>query len=126
MYAPVLSDRDILIGQAVDEPASRVPNIVDISPHFAGNCPLWTYVLAEAAHYKTPQRLPVQGEHFINTPQLGPVGGRIVAEVFLGLMFGDKSSLLRAHPSWMPASGADYALRDFVAYALGREPSRDR
>ncbi|MES1182349.1 MAG: heme peroxidase family protein [Myxococcales bacterium] len=122
MYAPVLLDREILIGQAVDEPASRLPNIVDISPHFAGNCPLWTYVLAEAAHYKTPQRLPVQGEHFINTPQLGPVGGRIVAEVFLGLMFGDKSSLLRAHPSWVPASGADYALRDFVAYALGREP----
>src|SRR5436305_2070323 len=40
----------------------------------------------------------------INTPRLGPVGGRIVAEVFLGLMFGDAHSLLSLDPHWHPRS----------------------
>ena len=56
----------------------------------------------------------------INTPRLGPVGGRIVAEVLLGLMFGDRHSLLSLDPLWHPATGAGYALKDFVAFALGR------
>ena len=56
----------------------------------------------------------------INTPRLGPVGGRIVAEVFLGLLFGDRNSLLSHDPDWQPKQGANYALKDFVIYALGR------
>jgi hypothetical protein len=51
---------------------------------------------------------------------LGPVGGRIVAEVFLGLMFGDNNSLLNLNPDWQPQQGAHFALKDFVKYALGR------
>lgn len=121
MCLPILRDEEISIGQSVDEPESSLPSIVDISPNFAGNCPLWTYILAEAARNKTLQAVPVEGKVSINTPQLGPVGGRIIAEVFLGLMFGDKSSLLRAHPSWVPPhTGRGYALRDFVMYALGQ------
>jgi hypothetical protein len=59
----------------------------------------------------------------ITTPQLGPVGGRIVAEVFLGMLFGDSDSFLSAHPSWIPTIGGKrekFALRDIVAYALGK------
>lgn len=119
MGVAVLRDDEILIGQALDNPEERPKTITEISPSFAGNCPLWTYVLAEAARHRTEQKVPVEGHVSINTPQLGPVGGRIVAEVFLGLMFGDKSSLLRAHPMWVPASGSQYALKDFVQYALG-------
>jgi hypothetical protein len=58
----------------------------------------------------------------INTPQLGPVGGRIVAEVFLGMLFGDNDSFLTADPAWVPTigkAGKNFALRDIVAYALG-------
>ena len=87
---------------------------------FKGNCPLWTYILAEAMHHKHSVRIPVRENIHINTPRLGPVCGRIVAEVFLGLIFGDKSSLLRMEPLWEPQTGPDYALKDFVAYALGR------
>jgi hypothetical protein len=50
------------------------------------------------------------------------VGGRIVAEVILGLMFGDPNSLLRLDPLWQPKEplgGAKFALKDFVKYALG-------
>jgi hypothetical protein len=67
--------------------------------------------------------IPVTGGDPITTPQLGPVGGRIVAEVFLGLMFGDNHSLLSLEPNWTPTSPAErppYQLKDFVRYALGK------
>jgi hypothetical protein len=50
---------------------------------------------------------------------LGPVGGRIVAEVLLGLMFGDTDSMLQLDPLWQPKAGPDFALKDFVNFALG-------
>ena len=56
------------------------------------------------------------------TPQLGPVGGRIVAEVFLGLMFGDTDSMLQLDPLWQPKAGKDFALKDVVKYALEHKP----
>ena len=65
-------------------------------------------------------KIPVTEGITIKTPRLGPVGGRIVAEVFLGLMFGDNKSILRRCPRWTPAHGPKYALKDFVAYALGK------
>jgi hypothetical protein len=50
---------------------------------------------------------------------MGPVGGRIIAEVFLGLMFNDRHSLLTLQPNWQPPTGPEYTLKDFVRYALG-------
>ena len=58
--------------------------------------------LAEAAHHKKLVSIPVLDEHIqIETPQLGPVGGRIVAETFLGLMFAATSLIGRI---WTPFS----------------------
>lgn len=54
-----------------------------------GPAPLWYYILREA-------QVRAQGHH------LGPVGGRIVAEVFLGLLAKDPSSYLRNDPTWTP------------------------
>lgn len=51
--------------------------------------PLWLYILREAEL--------IAGGH-----TLGPVGGRIVAEVFLGLLEMDATSFLQADPSWRP------------------------
>jgi len=51
--------------------------------------PLWFYVLREA-------QVTSAGEH------LGPVGGRIVAEVIVGLIQGDRTSYLRQDPDWTP------------------------
>lgn len=56
----------------------------------------------------------------INTPQLGPAGGRIVAEVFLGMMFADASSMLSFDPNWAPVTGPDFKLKYLVTYALGQ------
>ena len=115
-----LADKNILLGKALETPTEPLTNILAVSKVFANNCPLWTYILAEAMHYREPVKIPVTEEVTINTPRLGPVGGRIVAEVLLGLMFGDRHSLLSLDPLWQPAAGGGYALKDFVRYALGR------
>lgn len=122
-----LEDSEIVIGKAVDSPSGddvlgKLSDLPQLSAFF-GKCPLWTYVLAEAARTQTSLPIPVTGGKQITTPQLGPVGGRIVAEVFLGMLFGDKDSFLSADPNWIPTirnKGTNFALRDLVAYALGK------
>ena len=54
--------------------------------------PLWYYVLKEA-------QLKTRGV------RLGPVGSRILAEVFVGLLEGDPSSFLSCEPDWKPSLG---------------------
>ncbi len=122
MKVNVLDDSQILIGQGLEAAAGGLPKmtILDVGKgQFAGKCPLWTYILAEAMHNMEPVKIPVVEDVTIQTPRLGPVGGRIVAEVFLGLMFGDPHSMLSLNPGWCPKSGADYKLKDFVNFALG-------
>jgi hypothetical protein len=116
---PPLQDTEILLGQGIDKPDAPLPNIGTLGDVFKGNCPLWAYVLAEAMHYQVSVRIPVKGDVRITTPQLGPVGGRIVAEVFLGLLFSDPGSILSHSPGGKPALGCDYALKDFVRKAIG-------
>jgi hypothetical protein len=55
---------------------------------FDTSTPLWYYILKEA-------QVKANGE------RLGPVGGRLLAEVFLGLVAGDKESYL-SQPGWTP------------------------
>lgn len=54
-----------------------------------GETPLWYWILAEA---KT----------LAGGKSLGPVGGRIVAEVFVGLLENDARSFLSEDPGWEP------------------------
>jgi len=69
--------------------------------------PLWYYVLCEA-----------QALH--EGMQLGPVGGRIVAEVLVGLLEGDPASYVHASPAWRPtlerAAPDDFAMSDLVRF----------
>jgi len=117
----VLSDSEIVIGKATDDADPDATTIDKVANGaFKGKCPLWTYILAEAARTKTAVKIPVAGNQTISTPKLGPVGGRIVAEVFLGLMFGDPHSMLSQNPDWTPKAGADFKLKDLVAFALGK------
>ena len=71
-----------------------------------GPAPLWYYVLKEA-------------EVRADGRSLGPVGGRIVAEVFLGLLEKDPSSYLRNDPSWRPFLGedGDFTMPDLIRVA---------
>ena len=116
---------------AIDELLKVNPNATDAEKKVVGdaakvqpmktfkeNCPLWTYILAEAMHHVHAMDIPTLEGGKVNTPQLGPVGGRIVAEVFLGLMYADQNSMLNLDRLWHPVMG-DYKLKDFVNYALG-------
>jgi hypothetical protein len=72
--------------------------------------PLWYYVLREA-------------EEFNNGERLGPVGGRIVAEVLIGMLLADIESILH-NGGWRPTPGkfgcpnsGSYRMIDFIEFA---------
>jgi hypothetical protein len=119
-----LKDEEIMLGKFVSpgntDPEELTPIVKAAGSVFADNCPLWTYILAETRNCKEMVKLPVTENVSLSTPKLGPVGGRIVAEVFLGILFGDPHSYLRQEPNWTPAQGAGYTLKDFINYALGK------
>ena len=65
--------------------------------------PLWLYILAEAEEIgrSDPSGNPAPAEG------LGPVGGRIVAEVIIGLLELDDHSFLASNRNWTPMSEYD-------------------
>jgi hypothetical protein len=78
--------------------------------------PLWYYVLKEA-------ELAAGGLH------LGPVGGRIVAEVIIGLLQADPTSYLNAPRPWRPTfpsrgGAGDFRMVDFLTFAAVDPASR--
>ena len=67
--------------------------------------PLWLYVLREAEFHDG---------------RLGPVGGRIVAEVFHRAIEGSRTSIVR-EPSWRPEFGPDaqtFRMTDLLLFAF--------
>ncbi len=118
-----LADDAIKIGKFTGDPADIKGSIVDVGgAAFAGNCPLWTYILAETEEV-TVDFATADGTQSISTRRLGPVGGRIVAETFAGLLAADSSSFLNMDPLWKPdpdLAGADgsFGLRELIAAAL--------
>jgi len=67
---------------------------------------LFFYCLKEA-------EVRANGEH------LGPVGGRIVAEVLIGLLEGDHASYLSADRQWKPMFGkkGEFRMADLLRFA---------
>ena len=56
---------------------------------------------------------------------LGPVGGRIVAEVFVGLLRNDPGSWLTTRPDWqptLPGNNGTFGMTDFLIFA-GVDPA---
>jgi hypothetical protein len=56
---------------------------------------------------------------------LGKIGGRIVAEVLIGLVQSDPSSYLVREPTWTPtltSAGSSFRMKDFLAFA-GVDPA---
>jgi hypothetical protein len=79
-------------------------------PGWGGEAPLWFYILKEA-------ELPPY-----NAERLGPVGGRIVAEVLVGLLQRDPNSYLYLDPAWKPApplapTTGQFTFADLLKYA---------
>jgi hypothetical protein len=86
--------------------------ITDISNDFVESAPLWYYVLKEAEAG--------------GGDRLGPLGGRIVAEVLLGLLKGDPFSFVNVEPAWVPDLGETpgmFGMVDLVKFVQGQIPA---
>ncbi|RKR74917.1 peroxidase family protein [Frondihabitans australicus] len=82
--------------------AASPQKLVDLDTSFAGNAPLWYYVLAEAQVEWLKKAKGVNGKGDAEPLHLGPVGGRIVAETLIGLIQGDSESYLNQRPNFEP------------------------
>jgi len=85
-----------------------------------GNTPLWYYVLREAEYYGFDRAAEGLTSCF-GGQHLGPVGSRIVAETFIGLLWRNSQSYLRRWPAFtplIPKHGPKFILSDIVRYAL--------
>jgi Animal haem peroxidase len=83
----------------------------DFGSNLHESSPLWYYVLKEAEVVEKGARL-------------GPVGGRIVGEVIIGLLQLDRNSFMASDPDWKPVlptrSGSvtgDFRMVDFLTLA---------
>jgi hypothetical protein len=93
------------------------PDLADLEPFgadLAVSTPLWFYVLREAELMEDGLRL-------------GPIGGRIVAEVFTAILGNDSTSYVGAEPGWRPtlpsAAGAGvFRMTDLLTIA-GVDPA---
>ena len=68
---------------------SELAELQAIRPEFVQSTPLFYYILKEAQLREDGLRL-------------GPVGARIVAEVFIGLLQLDPDSYVNVQPNWLP------------------------
>jgi hypothetical protein len=96
-----LANRDLQRGQAIGLPSGEAvaealeveplrPEQIGLAQHgWTGETPLWIYVLREADALHDGDRL-------------GPVGGRIVGEVLVGIIDADPESFRSVDPSWTP------------------------
>jgi hypothetical protein len=111
-----LATRDLERGQATALPSGESvarylgaqvlsAEEIGLEPHgWQGETPLWLYVLRESAAREDGDRL-------------GEVGGRIVAEVLLGIVSADPESFVALDPDWtptLPSHGERFRLRDIL------------
>src|ERR1700676_5366509 len=97
-----LDDKNILIGKFTGDKGDIVGSIDTIDAAFKGNCPLWTYILAETVETDVPINT-TKGVQKIKTRKLGPVGGRIVAETMVGVLTHDSQSSVPKNPLGTPS-----------------------
>ncbi|HKH12791.1 MAG TPA: heme peroxidase family protein [Rubrobacter sp.] len=116
-----LASRDLQRGAALGLPSGEAvagamgvepltPDECGLGPGWTAETPLWYYVFKEA-------EVRAAGE------RLGPVGGRIVAEVLLGLLDADPGSYRNAGPGWRPELPSPrpghFTVADLVFFAGG-------
>jgi hypothetical protein len=97
------------IARRMGVPALNPAQLDELKPfEMEKNTPLWFYVLKEAELLEDGLRL-------------GPVGGRIVGEVFIGLLKADETSYLAARPNWTPVLPSvipgEFHMTDLLTFA---------
>jgi hypothetical protein len=115
-----LAVRDLQRGQGVGLPSgetvARRMGVEPLTPEEVGlgaaswydETPLWFYLLKEAEHRGGGERL-------------GPVGGRLVGEVLVGIVDADGESYRAVDPGWHPtlpaAQAGRFGLPDLLAFS---------
>jgi hypothetical protein len=105
-----------LIAQRIGAPMLHRPELAHYGVALENHTPLWYYVMVEAGQLTDGLRL-------------GPVGGTIVGEVFIGVIQLDPASYLRAGgPNWRPTlpstSPGTFKMTDLLRYARVDPASR--
>jgi hypothetical protein len=100
------SGQDIARFMAIDPLDEQ--ELADLVPFgLEHSTPLWFYILREAKKRANGERL-------------GPVGSRILAEVFIGVLQGDPQSYLTQDPTWRPIFGrrtGEFTIADLLVFA---------
>jgi hypothetical protein len=114
MGIPVVPDSKLKVGKANEDGQNDNPGIKDVHASFEDNAPLWYYILAESQLAFKNNDTPIV---------LGPVGGRIVGEVLVGLMMGDKHSYLTQEPAWKPFNSllnkkGEFGITELISQAV--------
>ena len=97
------------IARRMGVPALTPAQLDELKPFdMEKSTPLWYYIMKEAELIEDGLRL-------------GPVGGRIVGEVFIGLLKADETSYLAAWPNWTPVlpsvTSGDFRITDLLTFA---------
>jgi hypothetical protein len=98
-----------VVARVIGAPVLTPEQLEDLQPFgLERRTPLWFYILKEA-------------EVMENGLRLGPVGGRIVGEVFIGLLRADSDSYLASRPNWRPVlpteTPGDFRITDLLKFA---------
>ena len=106
---PIASSNMVEAPQARRRWRTRTSRTLFADPEWPGETPLWFYILKEA-------EIVGKGR------TLGPVGGRIVAEVLVGLLQKDLNSYLYLQPTWKPAppiapARGQFTMADLLKFA---------
>lgn len=123
-----LAERNLRRGQAFGLPSGQDVARLLGAPHVLSGAylggvpeptPLWFYILKESELTAADPENPIGSKG----TRLGPVGARIVAEVFLGLLRADAKSYVNMDPKWQPTIPAanpeeGLTLADLVRHAV--------
>ncbi|UPT86552.1 heme peroxidase family protein [Bradyrhizobium barranii subsp. apii] len=125
-----LTDEQLWIDQGnLDDDAAKARRdmFTENAAQLHENAPLWYYILREAeladavkTDFEDEDEKPTS--QVLGGSRLGDVGGRIVAEVLIGLVVADNQSYLVQDPNWRPTvkdmsyQGTRFELSDVVNY----------
>ena len=95
------------VAAAMGVPPLPESDLIDLKPLGLHNrTPLWVYCLREA-------------DVMADAKRMGPVGGRIIGEVMIGLLQGDAMSYLNQEPDWVPelTGNGNFTMVDLLRFA---------
>lgn len=116
LHEKPLGADDLMVRTKTDQ-GFTYQSIGSAGARFLTDTPLWFYILAEAqqpalAYWREVGQRDLTDDDFMSGPcavaRLGPVGGRILMEVFNGIIDSDPRSFRNAAPKgWVPMVGAE-------------------